>query len=1185
MYLKSLTLKGFKSFADRTHMAFDPGLNVIVGPNGSGKSNVSDAILWVLGEQSAKQLRGQAMEDVVFAGSSARKPVGVAEVDLVLDNSDHTLAVDFDEVAITRRMYRSGESEYLINGAPARLLDVTDILHDSGLGKETRSIISQGKLDEILTSRPEERRALIEEAAGISKHKRRRERSLRKIDAMDDHLKSALRLQRELTRQLKPLKQQVEQAQRHAELTARASELSISLAVDDLRRLQGEWAGADERGKAADQALAQAKAAMDEREGSVADLAGQADELAQTATRAAEARRRSQTAAQGLAAARRVLAEKARAAQNRIDQASQSEASDQSAFEEAAQALAQTQEELVEARSRHNELKETAGQARVSLDQTRKARQAAESRADAAAKQLADCRRSRDAASVALAKAADSLESAKVQDDLLAARIRQLTEALEAADLDEGALGEKTRETEGMLACARDAEQKAQEALELARTRLSEAQTKDREARSAHARAEAEVAGLERTVAMEENRAPLAAKLARDPVAAATSGRVFEALSVPEDLSGLVESLLADRMRGFVIEGRDGLSQVALRAQQLVGETGQVSLVGLIEGNSQDWEGASDSDTAPQDGLAGYALTDRLGDEVRSAAVAQALLSDVRVVDDLAQAVTASLSDRAHTYVTAAGDAVCAGSLVTVGRPADVAQGLLANERKLEEARARKSGLAQSLQDRALELTEAEAALAQARADRERASADLARLKGEAAALSNQAARAKREAQATRDELARVGRKREEAQAASKDMDEQATRQRALLDQAEGQIAQLESQQKDLADQLEQARAQERGARGADNNCQLELARVQERVRLLDSRYNELSRTVAATKARLESARGSLGESRRLCERIEPLLYLLEDLSLAAQDVAGQVADKADEAQALADQLRLTLSQARGELDQARSAHAKALEEVSEVKVVKGRLDVEVRNAVEAITSHEGVVLEEAVRLPEPEDRAADEAELASLNEQIRVLGPVNQVALEQYQELEGRAAYIASQVEDLQAARSALEKIISAIDRKMRAGFLSTFEAVNKNFQEIFSMLFPDGRGHLELTEPDDPAATGVEVIAQPAGKRVTKMSLLSGGERSLTALGLLFAVYRTHTVPFYVLDEVEAALDDSNLDRLLAAVDTLRASTQFICISHQRRTMEKADVLYGVSMHADGVSHVVSQRLDGSI
>ena len=268
MYLKSLTLKGFKSFADRAHMSFEPGLTVIVGPNGSGKSNISDSILWVLGEQSAKQLRGQAMEDVIFSGSSARKPVGVAEVTLVLDNSDHMLPVDFDEVAITRRMYRSGESEYLINSSPCRLMDIQDILHDSGLGKDTHSIISQGKLDAILQSRPEERRALIEEAAGISKHKRRKERALKKIKSMDEHLTRARDINKEIARQLRPLERQVDRARKYKELSSHANELTQMLAVDELRSLQSQWNDLESRSKegAAELELAQYRLGEKERE-------------------------------------------------------------------------------------------------------------------------------------------------------------------------------------------------------------------------------------------------------------------------------------------------------------------------------------------------------------------------------------------------------------------------------------------------------------------------------------------------------------------------------------------------------------------------------------------------------------------------------------------------------------------------------------------------------------------------------------------------------------------------------------------------------------------------------------------------------------------------------------------------------------------------------------------------------
>ncbi|MBQ3283662.1 MAG: AAA family ATPase, partial [Atopobiaceae bacterium] len=312
MYLKTLTLKGFKSFADRTHMVFDPGLTVVVGPNGSGKSNVSDAILWVLGEQSARMLRGQSMEDVIFSGSSARQAVGVAEVTLVLDNSDHTLPIDFDEVGITRRMYRSGESEYLINGAPARLMDIQDILHDSGLGKETHSIISQGKLDSVLSSKPEERRTLIEEAAGISKHKRRKERSQRKLKSMDENLVRAKDISREITRQLRPLERQVDKARRAGQIESRLAELTTTLAVDDLRRLQREWGDVEARGKVAEAEVELARYRVEERQAELERLQSMLEQKGLFVGDLGEQRRRMQDTLGRIGSDMRLLEEKGR---------------------------------------------------------------------------------------------------------------------------------------------------------------------------------------------------------------------------------------------------------------------------------------------------------------------------------------------------------------------------------------------------------------------------------------------------------------------------------------------------------------------------------------------------------------------------------------------------------------------------------------------------------------------------------------------------------------------------------------------------------------------------------------------------------------------------------------------------------------------------------------------------------
>ena len=430
MYLKSLTLKGFKSFADRAHMVFEPGLTVIVGPNGSGKSNVSDAIRWVLGEQSAKQLRGAAMEDVVFAGSSARKPVGMAEVDLTLDNSDHVLPVDFEEVVVTRRMYRSGESEYLINGAPARLLDITDILHDTGLGKETHSIIGQGKLDSILASKPEERRALIEEAAGISKHKRRRERSLKRLESMESHLQRVLDVQKEVSRQLKPLERQVDKAKRASEISERARELRCILAVDDLRRLQARWDEVQraERERSSERDVTNAVVAQRTQE--LDNLRLLLEEKGIFAGDLSEQRRRAQLICEKLEGSLRLLDEKGRSMAQRTSQLSSLVADDEARGKQILEECERARVDYDEAMAALKTLRERSSETKQTVDAARKVRRKAEEELDRARSNYRATQRDRDMCAVALAKAQDAVKNAEVQDGIFATRANQLDETI-----------------------------------------------------------------------------------------------------------------------------------------------------------------------------------------------------------------------------------------------------------------------------------------------------------------------------------------------------------------------------------------------------------------------------------------------------------------------------------------------------------------------------------------------------------------------------------------------------------------------------------------------------------------------------------------------------------------------------------------------------------------------------------
>jgi chromosome segregation protein len=1170
VYLKSLTLKGFKSFADRAHLAFEPGLTVIVGPNGSGKSNVSDAILWVLGEQSAKQLRGQAMEDVVFAGSSARKAAGLAEVDLTLDNSDHRLPVDFEEVVVTRRMYRSGESEYLINGAPARLLDITDILHDSGLGKDTHSIIGQGKLDAILASRPEERRALIEEAAGISKHKRRRERALKRLSSMDEHLKRALDVQREVARQLKPLERQVEKARTANELEARAKELRVGLAVDDLRALKASW----ERLEAAEQASEREEAEVSARlEAAQAVLARCAveQEAADAASGAVVERAgRAKSSAERLEGLARLAAEKARTADEGLRQANAAHDEAAARHEAACADLAAARAERDANRASKADLRTRCDAANVRVREAREARRAGEDALTRAQTRVRTQTRERDAAGVALAKARDAAANAKVQEELYAGRIAQVEDAAARASEELAAARERLGQAQGAAARAEEAERTARAAQASATEGLTAARDAETAAARALAAAEARAHALARAAEADENAVPLAATLARG--AAAGRARVSEALDVPADLSELVERLLGEALTGFVAADRADLSKLAEAARALAGaDAGRVALV------APDAAEAARGDA----GLPGFSLVERIGAD----GAARALLGDVRVVETAAEAVAAAAADPASRYATRAGDVVCRGSQVLVGCAREAAAGLLERRRELREVEVGLPALETAAADARAARDAADAALTEARRAldacvRERASAS-----GEAAALAKECDRLEAAARKASGELDGLAAQRDAAARKAADAAAAVDAAAAAVQASEAALAEVEAGVPALEEAFEAARKAERAAHEEASACQLEIARVNERASGLDARCERLQREVSDLMRRVESTEAEAARFAARSRRAAALSTCLPALAEAAAGLRGATGEEASQVGERALRAKGALDAARAAVDAENAAHARALAALGDVKVAKGRLDVQVDAAVKAIAAQPGVVLEEALELPAPADRAADERELSRVEAKLAQIGPVNQVAFEEYGALKRRHDYIAAQADDLQRARADLTKILAAIDRKMRTSFTETFDLVNANFQEIFATLFPGGEGHLELTDPDDPAATGVEVVAQPRGKRVTKMSLLSGGERSLTALGLLFAVYRTRTVPFYVLDEVEAALDDSNLDRLLAALEVLRKSTQLIVISHQRRTMEAADVLYGVSMQADGVSRVVSQRLDRAV
>lgn len=1178
MYLKSLTLKGFKSFADRSQLLFEPGMTVIVGPNGSGKSNISDAILWVLGEQSAKQLRGQAMEDVIFSGSSARKPVGVAEVDLVLDNSDHVIPIDFEELAITRRMYRSGESEYLINGAPSRLMDIQDILHDSGLGKDTHSIISQGKLDSILRSRPEERRTLIEEAAGISKHKKRKERSLKKVERMDKHLTRARDIQKEINRQLRPLERQVDKAQRFNEAQGELFEIETVLAVDDLRKLREQWSTleTDQKERAAQVELARYR--LQEKEKELAKLQTMLEERGLFVGDLAEQRRRMQSILERIDANTRLLEEKGRNMVSRLSEMRSTLFKDEKQLETDKTGLEQVATEREEARAEDSalhtallDLREKAGvnrANRIALDE-KIGQLSAQNRASN--KELGETQ-------LELGKAKDALSNFELEDSMFQSRLSQLKEVL---DTDHAALVAKRSRLEEitqLLETKKAAVQEAKEAVEVCRRAVADIKAKRSAVESQLSSTRAKAEGLQEIDRSLDSENKLLAHVVDDArVMGGKAARLSEIFTAPKELEALVEQLLSDDLSALVINPKTSSLQNAVGvAQEFTTQ----------EGKAVFWSVEAEAGAVQMQ--AGADLPERLVDVLTFAdayaALLYAALGDVYVCTSSDQAVSLSHTYPELRFVTKDGLLASKGGRVQVTSQSrgDRQAGTLARKREIKLLLNLIPELEATFESTLKNLEDTEKALALAQEDETSLAREIASLSGEVDSVRQEIGRLELAISSGEAEQVQLSEKRTQALARAEEARPRIETLTAKITELEAAIEKTDEEIAQLTDERDIKRTDEREAQRELSDCQLKIATVTERKKHLEERFETLSASVAELTENIEATRAAAQGHEVMLQRVEPLHEICSALLDKATQWAERLRDQASLEEAGSTDLKKTIEDAREAVNEARKKTDEAVARENELKVAKAGLDVQVEAAVKAITSREGVILEDALALEAPEDRGALEARVQVLKKTLENIGPVNQVAMEEFTKLKERSEYINVQVADLEEARRSLTKIVNAIDRKMRDKFLHTYELVNSNFEDIFATLFPGGKAHLEMTDPDNPAETGIEVVAQPRGKRITKMMLLSGGEKSLTALALLFAVYKTRTVPFYVLDEVEAALDDSNLDRLLEAIDVLREQTQLIVVSHQRRTMERADVLYGVSMQADGVSHVVSQKLD---
>ena len=1167
-----MTLKGFKSFASATTLRLEPGITCVVGPNGSGKSNVVDALTWVMGEQGAKSLRGGKMEDVIFAGTSGRAPLGRAEVSLTIDNSDGALPIDYTEVTISRILFRNGQSEYQINGEASRLLDIQELLSDSGIGREMHVIVGQGQLDAILMATPEDRRGFIEEAAGVLKHRKRKEKALRKLDSMQANLARVQDLTVELRRQLRPLGKQAEVAKKAATIQADLRDAKLRLLADDFISMS----------KTLELEVADENALRDRRAGVESEL---------------DAVRRREEALDAQAAYESPLLVAAQETFYNLNSLREKFRGTQSLAQERSRFL---NEEAEEARTSGRDPESLDAEARtLRLEET-------QLRADvmSAQQQLAQ-------ATTALAQAEAALKS---DEDTIAAAMRAIADAREGTARQEGhikslnaRLEAITEEIERLTKARDDAQNRVDQAkqqysayeleiasadsgelgldsqYENAKSMLDGAKQKHAELVDAERAADRERNAVEsklEAMQLTSQTRDGASALLRDSRGVAILGSIAGLIEIDNGWEAAAAAALGTLADAVVVKD---LSSAVTALTTLRNENlGQADVLVYEPGQS-----ANSTIPAGLNPLSAHIRSSSIGDLLAS------LLASTVVAENANAAEAILRSHPSVTVVTRDGDIVSRGRARGGSKSSS---SLIEIKALIEALEIKLSEITHNCDRLKFEISVAATEVGSRQADFDAALSKLNESDARIAALTEQLAVSGQNMKSAMAEVERLNNSIAEATTAKS------------RDEGEIAIAKTQLQQRgDVAEpdhsRTEELRNKVSVVRTSEVEARLAVRTIEERVDSVAARALALEQSAQAERDASERAivrRSARARAAVISQAVaeaayEVLIHIERSIAKAATERGrleesraardGETLTVRTRGRELAAQLeQLTSSVHKDEIARAEqrlrieTLEAKTVEEFG---IDTSTLVNEYGPDKDVPTFHETdegeIISTEMV----PYRRDQQEKRLASAERSLNLLGKINPLALEEYTSLEERLKFLAEQLEDLKNTKKDLLDIIKEVDDRVQSIFMEAYEETAKHFEDIFARLFPGGDGRLILTDPDNPLTTGVDVEARPPGKRVKRLSLLSGGEKSLTAVAMLVAIFKARPSPFYVLDEVEAALDDVNLGRLLGVLEELRASSQLIIITHQKRTMEIADALYGVTMRGDGVTEVISQRL----
>lgn len=1180
MRLKRLELTGFKSFADRTELEFVPGITAVVGPNGSGKSNISDAIRWVLGEQSAKSLRGAKMEDIIFSGSDSRKPVNYCEVSLTLDNTDRTLDLDYTEVTITRRVYRSGESEYFINKQNCRMKDIVELFMDTGVGKEAYSIIGQGRIDEILSSKSEDRRAIFEEAAGIVKYKTRKKEAEKKLEDTELNLTRVSDVIAEIEEQIGPLEQQAEKAKKYHELKESLKRHEVSYYVHQIETLHLQWNEAKERVSKLQDEQVSLSSEVNRRDARAEQLRWDLNELDKQLEDAQQRLLWISEEVEKKEGQREVLRERKRNyAQNRaqlcetVDKLKQRE---ETLFEQ----LQQEKQTLEEITARLHEAEQLLRDEQAQYE-------------GIVNDPAADVEGLKDTYNQMVQELHTARHDVGHYEQLTSTN-REKRERLQQENrrfIDERHQIEKRREhlreqldqvNLELETCVVDFKKKAS----LHKEKLSRLQQLQNEMRQWEQKWDTVTSRRDLLKEMQSDFSGFFQGVKevlkhRDSLLKGIHGAVAELIQVPRQYEIAVETALGGSLQHVVVEneqaGREAIRFLKER------KLGRATFLPLDVIKPRELTSLDQQVLRGSGGVVGIA-SELVQYENTYDNIVRNLLGSVIICERLEDAnrVARQLQYR-YRIVTLEGDVVNPGGSMTGGTVKQKNTNLLGRQREIEQLEAeikqiadRKNDLHQELKKIEKEINLLQEEQEQLRSRGENLRIREQELKGQFNQVEVEKKNVDERLALYDQEKAGYDREIEYAETQLNKLNERIVELEQQIEQKKEEITRAEQLQREKESSREQlnTRITDLKVKVAEVRQQYE-AREQNYTRVL-AEFNQAKNERLHTEQQLaqldQQMEGSDDVEQKANEEIETFRREKEELS----ETIRELREKRQQSHHQLEHMDIENKQFRKQLKDTEDALHK-----EEVKV--NRFDVELDNLLNKLREDYELSYERAKdEFPAPEDVEEAKRKVQQLKQEIIMLGTVNLGAIEEYERVSERMQFLTEQKEDLQQAMDTLYRVIEEMNEEMSRRFHETFQEIRSHFNEVFSRLFGGGRADLQLSQPDQLLHTGVDIVAQPPGKKLQHLTLLSGGEKALTAIALLFSILRVKPVPFCVLDEVEAALDEANVARFAQYLREFSEQTQFIVVTHRKGTMEGSDVLYGITMQESGVSKLVSVRLE---